>query len=162
MATNQPFVTNWTMYESEGFYKFFKSFPAYHLQKNRFKIFDVSLIYSGSHFGANAYFKMTGLKDPVFLLSPLNFPKGIPAQLTFFLLLQLLCRVTLGSPLTMPFNDLLWRQAQSSPVQHQPEGSLSNTTKGKGMVFRIWRDAGYTSESFRGQLAIDEVVCSVI
>lgn len=66
------------------FYKFFKSFPAYHLQKNRFKIFDVSLIYSGSHFGANAYFKMTGLKDPVFLLSPLNFPKGILAQLTFF------------------------------------------------------------------------------
>lgn len=66
------------------FYKFFKSFPAYHLLKNRFKIFDVSLIYSGSHFGANAYFKMTGLKDPVFLLSPLNFPKGILAQLTFF------------------------------------------------------------------------------
>ena len=65
--------------------KFFLSFPAYHLQKSHFKIFDVSLIYSGSHFGATAYFKMTGLKDPVFLLSPLNFPKGIPAQLTFFI-----------------------------------------------------------------------------
>lgn len=60
------------------------SFPAYHLQKSHFKIFDVSLRYSGSHFGAAAYFKMTGLKDPVFLLSPSNFPKGIPAQLTFF------------------------------------------------------------------------------
>lgn len=64
--------------------KMFLSFPAYHLQKSHFKIFDVSLRYSGSHFGAAAYFKMTGLKDPVFRLSPLNFPKGIPAQLTFF------------------------------------------------------------------------------
>lgn len=60
------------------------SFPAYRLQKSHFKIFDVPLRYSGSHFGAAAYLKMTGLKDPVFLLSPLNFPRGIPAQLTFF------------------------------------------------------------------------------
>lgn len=61
-----------------------KSSPAYHLQKSHFKIFDVSLRYSGSHFSAAAYFKMTGLKDSVFLLSPLNYPKGILAQLTFF------------------------------------------------------------------------------
>lgn len=77
METNQPFVKNWTMYEFEGFVQIFLSFPAYHLQESRFKIFDVSLRYSSSHFGAAAYFKMTDLKDPVFLLSPLNFPKGI-------------------------------------------------------------------------------------
>lgn len=93
------------------------SFPAYHLQKSHFKIFDVSLRYSGSHFGAAAYFKMTGLKDPVFPLSPLNFPKGIPAKLTFFFLLWLLpSRGTLGSRLAELYNDLIWWPGQSSPV----------------------------------------------
>lgn len=84
MATNQPFVTNWTMYESEGFYKFFKSFPAYHLQKNRFKIFDVSLIYSGSHFGANAYFKWQVWKILFFFFVPFELPQGIPAHSNIF------------------------------------------------------------------------------
>lgn len=73
------------MYESEAFVHFFpKVLQLTTLQKSHFKIFNVSLKYSGSYFRAAAYFKMTGLKDPVLLLSPLNFPKGIPPQLTFF------------------------------------------------------------------------------
>jgi hypothetical protein len=55
------------------------------LQRKKIKVSEVSLRYSGSHFDATAYFKVTGLKDSVFLLSPLNYPKGILAQLTFFI-----------------------------------------------------------------------------
>lgn len=111
--TNQPFVKN----RNEGCLslkascKFLKSFAACHLQKSHFKIFDVSLKYSGSHFGAAAYFKMTGLKDPVFFsFVPFELPQGDPTTINIFLLLLLLLlpsRVTLGSRLAVPFNDLI-------------------------------------------------------
>lgn len=143
------------------FTNFLKSFPAYHLQKNRFKIFDVSLIYSGSHFGANAYFKMTGLKDPVFLLSPLNFPKGIPALSHCFLLLQLLCRVTLGSPwlcLSMIFSD-------GKPKAHLynicPKGLFPTLPRAKGWFSEFEEMQAILLKVSEVSWLLMKVVCSV-
>lgn len=124
------------------------SFPAYHFQKSHFKISDVSLKYSGSHFVTTAYFKMTSLKDVVFLLSPLNFPNGVLPQLTFFI-----TAIALQSKSWQPPGCAFhWSHLPASPkltCGPQPKVSVSETIKGRATVCRMWNKSRLFLSKFR-------------